>query len=133
GDCRGGLCSEARGRCRARHRDRRGEAARCEAGRGQLPPGRHGVRRPRGAPGRVGDGRRPQPSRQVGRRLRPAPDGAWLRARRGPHQHRRDQLRGAHRDRPAPPVAGGQAHPGQQRPAHPARRSLPGAGGQGGL
>ena len=36
-----------------------------------------------------------------------------------------------HRDRPAPPLAGGQAHPRQQRAAHPARRAVPGARGQG--
>ena len=41
------------------------------------------------------------------------------------HQHRRGCRRRADRDRPAPPLAGRQAHPGQQRPADPARRRCP--------
>ena len=39
--------------------------------------------------------------------------------------------RRADRDRAAPPLAGRQADPRQQRPADPARRPVPGAGGQG--
>ena len=66
-----------------------------------------------------------------GRRVRPPPAGPRLRARRGPDRHRRGQRRRADRHRPAPPLARRQADPGQQRPAHPARRPVPRAGRQG--
>ena len=60
--------------------------------------------------------------RQLVRGLDPADDLVNV-AERGAGRH--------HRDRPAPPVARRQADPRQQRPAGAARRTLPGAGGQG--
>ena len=82
-------------------------------------------------PGRGRHGGRPRTLDEAGVELRRPPARARLRARRGPDQHRRGQRRRADRDRPAPPLAGRQAHPRQQRPARAARRPLPGAGGQG--
>ena len=47
--------------------------------------------------------------------------------RRRPHRRRRGDLGRFHHHRATPPLAGGQADSRQPRPAHPARRALPGA------
>ena len=107
------------------HGDRRGEAAQRAARGGQLPPGRSRVRRRR-------------------RDSRPRPRTMEVRARAptrpGVEHEVRQLVRGidpaddlvnvatevdarVHRDRPAPPLAGRQADPGQQRAARAARRA----------